>query len=84
MGDELEGPYKVLITQRVYPAPPKYSIAVQWKRESVLKLYIPDAGNAEQARHICNLLNRDFKANLKEETDDTPDGFDVRGVSYPD
>lgn len=83
MGDEKEGPYKVVSKLVPARAEPKFSIVMQKNHESFMTEIIPDAGTGSYARLVCNLLNKEH-IRLRKETDDTPDGTDVAGVRYPD
>lgn len=90
MDDELEGPYKVVapigggVTMVIDGVATKssqrpiYRIVKEDRR--VLKEIVPDAGSAQTARNLCNLLNKQYK----EKTDDQADGPDGAGVSSTD
>lgn len=64
MADEKDGPYKVIAHIRRESqrggVVDSYSIAMTQKT-GYLKEVVPDAGDGQTARHICNLLNREHK-----------------------
>ena len=92
MGDEKEGPYKVVAKLRRGGSVETYSIAMEHKN-GYLKEVVPDAGEGQFARHICNLLNKQHKmltdnAKAFEEFGETDDNStretDGSGDSGPD
>ena len=80
MGDEKEGPYKV-VAPALYDGRDKarYSIVKKHGNEMFFREVVPDAGDAQTARHICNLLNKNWKEKL-EVTDDETAGADGLGL----
>lgn len=61
MGDEKEGPYKVVAKLTGYRETTKYTIVEQQKHDVFLREIVPDAGTGETARQLCNLLNKEQK-----------------------
>lgn len=59
MGDEKEGPYKVVqAIAKSHREGPRYSIVMQGNHSAYLQEVVPDAGDGMMARTLCNLLNR--------------------------
>ncbi|QCG77572.1 hypothetical protein SEA_DIZZYRUDY_77 [Microbacterium phage DizzyRudy] len=64
--DENDGPYKLVAKLRRGGAVESYSIAKE-TREGIrnqtiyLREIVPDAGEGQNARHICNLLNKEWR-----------------------
>lgn len=71
MGDEFEGPFKLLAKLRRGGVVESYSIARETKegRGVTLKEIVPDAGEGQTARHICNLLNKEWREKQERESD---------------
>lgn len=89
MGDQKEGPYKVVISLTYYPGNPTFSIAVEQKG-GALKTLVPDAGEAQTARQLCNFLNKHHREVLQglatgegwpEEFGEVPDGDKTEGAA---
>lgn len=81
--DEKEGPYKVVSKLVSSRDPLKYSIVKKHKNDVFLQEVVPDAGEGSTARHICNLLNKNWRENRDTEADGTGT-TDVGGVADPD
>ncbi|AWN03314.1 hypothetical protein PBI_CAMILLE_68 [Microbacterium phage Camille] len=61
MGDEKEGPFKVVQSIGTPRGGFQYSIVKQSKTDVFLQVVIPDAGLGETARTVCNLLNKNHR-----------------------
>lgn len=85
MGDEKEGPYKV-VSKLVGPREtPKYSIVMHKNHESFMTEVIPDAGTGPVARSVCNLLNKNhLEQKRKDEEYDATHGPDGERLQDPD
>lgn len=89
--DENDGPYKLVAKLRRGGVVEAYSIAKE-TREGIgrnptiyLKEIVPDAGEGQNARHICNLLNKEWrmqqrKNEIEEVLNDEASGVDGRGL----
>lgn len=64
MADEKEGPYKVVAKLVAARDPHKYSIVVEQKQGFYREL-VPDAGEAQTARQLCNFLNKHHREVLQ-------------------
>lgn len=83
MGDEKEGPYKVVSKLVKYGESLRYSIVKQEKNDVFLREIVPDAGEGSSARTICNLLNKDHKRREEAERVETA-GTDGVGLDSTD
>lgn len=72
MADEKSGPYKVVSKLVSASDPHKYSIVLQKAHGAFFIEVIPDAGMAETARDICNLLNKRYKETQGNDDPDRP------------
>lgn len=84
---DVKGPYKIVIKKGVAGrTEPIFSIAVERKLEGALVILVPDAGDAQTSRDICNLLNKNHWEIFPptEETDEQAVGTDGAGVPDPD
>lgn len=64
--DENDGPYKLVAKLRRGGSVESYSIAKETREGIVnktiyLREIVPDAGEGQNARHICNLLNKEWR-----------------------
>lgn len=66
MGDEKGGPYKVVSKMVSAREAPHYSIVKQSGTDAFLQETVPNAGNGETARTVCNLMNKDWKRKQEE------------------
>lgn len=89
MADEKEGPYKVVAKLVAARDPHKYSIVVEQKQGFFREL-VPDAGEAQTARQLCNFLNKHHRQVLQgletgegwpEEFGEVSNGNEVEGAA---
>lgn len=72
MGD-IKGPYKIVTRLGVtHISTPVHSIALERKTDGSLVIVVPDAGEAQMARKVANLLNARYYAEGTTEDDTTP------------
>jgi hypothetical protein len=83
--DEREGPYKVVQSLSTsHRDAPVYSIAYQRKSDVFFSTIIPNVGNGDTARKVCNLLNKEAKRMTEEAMEfDAAHGLDEAGLSDP-
>lgn len=84
MGDEKEGPYKVVATlSKDRLDATRYMIVEQHRNDVFLRVLIPDSGSGETSRKVCNMLNKDWKEGRGAEGDGTG-STDESGLSDHD
>lgn len=91
MGDEQTGPYKILSNRGGYVKGQQFAIIFQRKNDNFFVVVVPDAGDAEMSRTLCNLLNRDHRERMAAAEEEAKHGdyedskgYDRRGLPDQD